>query len=91
MVFETLQSKLVLAFNLLAGAIILGVLLFQKQWVNAAITSTSFFFFALIGSFLVNCLIIGDCGKYSWFITVLSIVVAMGAVGLVLLNLFGLF
>lgn len=79
--FETIQAKLVLGFNVLALIVVAAIYILNGAVIEAIYGSLSFLIFAVLGTLTVNCLVMGNCNTYSWILTAISILLAIMAMG----------
>lgn len=87
-VFETTPGRIFFIVNILLILILIGLSLYSGNILNAVIGMIPSIIYILVGTFLINCLVTGDCNKTAWFFTIINIIVPLIFIGILTMSLF---
>jgi hypothetical protein len=76
-VWETKPGKVFFVVNIILILLLAGLSLFSGAIFAAIIGVIPYVIYILIATFLINCLVTGDCNKTAWLIVVLNIIIPL--------------
>ena len=87
--FETTQGKIFFIVNILLILIIVGLSLFNGAILPVIIGIIPSIIYILIGTFLIKCLVTGDCNKTAWFFTIINIIIPLIMISFLVMGITG--